>query len=197
LRISLAFRWSRFRLGILAARLGGGRNTVARILVDAGLQPAPERKRQPQWKAFLKAHFCEMAATDFFTVEVLTAFGIVRYWVMLVIELGSRHVHIASITHSPAAGWTEQIARHLTDPGRWVSQEHPLSDSRPRCVVQCLDRIVPLGERHLQHAITQFVAHYHLERSHQGSATVSSQVLRRRISTRGTLSIVENGSADC
>jgi hypothetical protein len=76
LRISLAFRWSRFRLGILAARLGGGRNTVARILVDAGLQPAPERKRQPQWKEFLTAHFCEMAATDFFTVEVLTAFGI-------------------------------------------------------------------------------------------------------------------------
>ena len=93
-----------------------GRNTVARILKDAGLEPSPERKRQPRWNEFLKAHFSEMAATDFFTVEVLTAFGLVRYWVMFVIELRSRRVHIAGIMHSPHAGWTEQIARNLTDP---------------------------------------------------------------------------------
>jgi transposase InsO family protein len=33
---------------------------------------------------------------------------------------------------------------------------------------ECLDRIVPLGERHLQTAIRAFVDHYHEERPHQG-----------------------------
>ena len=33
---------------------------------------------------------------------------------------------------------------------------------------ECLDRIVPLGEGHLRRAVTEFVAHYHRERNHQG-----------------------------
>jgi putative transposase len=33
---------------------------------------------------------------------------------------------------------------------------------------ECLDRMIPLGERHFRHAITEFGEHYHLERNHQG-----------------------------
>jgi hypothetical protein len=33
---------------------------------------------------------------------------------------------------------------------------------------ECLDKLVPLGERHLRVAISEFVEHYHLERNHQG-----------------------------
>ena len=33
---------------------------------------------------------------------------------------------------------------------------------------ECLDRIVPLGERHLRRAIVEYLAHYHDERNHQG-----------------------------
>lgn len=33
---------------------------------------------------------------------------------------------------------------------------------------ECLDRIVPLGARHLRRALTEFVTHYHGERNHQG-----------------------------
>lgn len=33
---------------------------------------------------------------------------------------------------------------------------------------ECLDKIVPLGERHLRHAIKEYVDHYHRERHHQG-----------------------------
>ncbi len=35
---------------------------------------------------------------------------------------------------------------------------------------ECLDRIVPLGERHLRQTMHEFVAHYHGERNHQGIA---------------------------
>ena len=33
---------------------------------------------------------------------------------------------------------------------------------------ECLDKLVPLGERHLRFAISEFVEHYQLERNHQG-----------------------------
>ena len=33
---------------------------------------------------------------------------------------------------------------------------------------ECLERIIPLGERHFRHAIMDFVEHYHRERNHQG-----------------------------
>jgi transposase InsO family protein len=33
---------------------------------------------------------------------------------------------------------------------------------------ECLDRMIPIGERHFRRAVTEFVAHYHRERNHQG-----------------------------
>jgi hypothetical protein len=33
---------------------------------------------------------------------------------------------------------------------------------------ECLDRIIPLGERHVRRAVHDLVEHYHLERNHQG-----------------------------
>ena len=33
---------------------------------------------------------------------------------------------------------------------------------------ECLDRLIPLGERHLRHALAEYVLHYHRERNHQG-----------------------------
>jgi putative transposase len=35
---------------------------------------------------------------------------------------------------------------------------------------ECLDRLIPIGERHFRRALTEFVDHYHLERNHQGLA---------------------------
>jgi transposase InsO family protein len=33
---------------------------------------------------------------------------------------------------------------------------------------ECLNRVVPFGERHLRRTIAEFVEHYHGERNHQG-----------------------------
>jgi putative transposase len=49
-----------------------GRNTIKRILLEAGIDPAPERSKRLSWSAFLRAHWGAIAATNFFTVEVLT-----------------------------------------------------------------------------------------------------------------------------
>lgn len=33
---------------------------------------------------------------------------------------------------------------------------------------ECLPQIIPLGERHLRHAVKEYTEHYHVERNHQG-----------------------------
>ena len=33
---------------------------------------------------------------------------------------------------------------------------------------ECLARIIPIGEGHVRRAMTEYVAHYHRERNHQG-----------------------------
>ncbi len=33
---------------------------------------------------------------------------------------------------------------------------------------ECLDRVIPLGEAHLRELIREYIAHYHVERPHQG-----------------------------
>src|SRR5690606_4077243 len=35
---------------------------------------------------------------------------------------------------------------------------------------EALSKVVPLGERHLRRVLSEFVAHYHTERHHQGLA---------------------------
>ncbi|HEY0483875.1 MAG TPA: hypothetical protein VGD37_40425 [Kofleriaceae bacterium] len=91
-----------------------GRNTIKRILLEYGLDPAPKRGKTMPWKTFLKAHFGVIAATDFFTVEVLTLGGLVRY-VWFVIDLESRRVHIAGLIRHPHDAGIQQVARNLTD----------------------------------------------------------------------------------
>jgi hypothetical protein len=45
-----------------------GRNTIKRILLEAGIDPAPERSKRTSWSAFLRAHWGAIAAMDFFPV---------------------------------------------------------------------------------------------------------------------------------
>ncbi len=53
--------------------------TVGNILRRHGIPPAPQRRRTTTWKEFIPAHLDVLAATDFFTVEVITLRGLVTY----------------------------------------------------------------------------------------------------------------------
>src|SRR3989441_382339 len=74
-------RWGYTRIRGAMKGLGHeiGRSTVERILGDSGIEPAPQRGKRASWGTFLAAHWDALAATDFFTVEVLTLGGLVRY----------------------------------------------------------------------------------------------------------------------
>ncbi len=91
------------------------RSTVRRILKEHGIGPAPERLPHMPWSKFLKAHWEAIAAADFFTVEVWTAVGLVRYLVFFVLDLATRRVEIAGIAPAPTGFWMSQVARNLVD----------------------------------------------------------------------------------
>src|SRR5215831_1828801 len=58
-----------------------------------------------------------MAATDFFTVEVLTLWGLMTYYVPFFIHLESRKICVAGVTRHPDQEWMEQMARNVTMEG--------------------------------------------------------------------------------
>jgi putative transposase len=107
--------YTRLRGAMSNLGFGIGRSTIQRVLKERGIEPAPRRGKTMSWNTFLKAHWDAIAAADFFSVEVLTRGGLVRYLVLFIIELRTRRVHIAGISNGPDDGWMAQVARNLTD----------------------------------------------------------------------------------
>jgi putative transposase len=109
--------WGYTRLRDAIGNLGHkiDRTTIQRVLAEHGLEPAPERGKRMPWKTFIKAHLGELAAMDFFNVEVLSLTGLVRYSVLFVIDLQTRRVQIAGVASQVHGDWMKQVARNLTD----------------------------------------------------------------------------------
>jgi len=109
--------WGYTRLRGALANVGYelGRSTIERELRTNGLAPAPRRGGTMSWKTFLAAHVGAIASADFFTVEVLTRNGLVRYLVFFVTQLHRRSVHIASVTPAQNGNTMVLVARNPTD----------------------------------------------------------------------------------
>lgn len=110
-----------------------GRNTIKRILLENGIDPAPIRGKRMPWAKFIKAHLGVIVGMDFFTVEVVTMFGLVRYHVLFVIDIGTRTVAIAGIGRDPGGQWMAQMARNLVDAedGFLLGKRYVLMDRDP------------------------------------------------------------------
>src|SRR5450631_4904388 len=80
LRMALENRsWGYTRIQGAMANLGHevARGTIANILREYGIDPAPERDKHMRWSTFLRAHRECLVATDFLNVEVCTIRGLV------------------------------------------------------------------------------------------------------------------------
>jgi putative transposase len=82
---------------------------VRKVLLEEGLQPAPDRRRS-SWRTFLRAQAASMLACDFLTIE--TAF-LQRIYVLFFISLATRRIEYVACNSSPDGRWTTQQARNL------------------------------------------------------------------------------------
>ena len=91
--------WGHRRVQGELVRLGHpiAASTVWQILHDAGLDPAP-RGTGSTWKQFLKTQARGILAADFVHVDTVL---LRRIYGLIVIEHGSRRVHLAGITANP------------------------------------------------------------------------------------------------
>src|SRR5215469_4659355 len=184
--------------------------TVGNILRRHHIAPAPQRSRTTCWKEFIRAHMEVLAGADFFTVAVLTWRGLVTYYVLFFIEIGTRRVSLAGITRHPDADWMEQVARNATmqDTGYLNGSRYLLHDRDQKfcrefrealaaggvkCLPlparspnlnaraerwvrsikeECLSKLILFGEKSLQRVVSNYLAHYHQERNHQGKGNL-------------------------
>jgi transposase InsO family protein len=141
--------WGYDRIAGALANLGYmiSDQTVGNILQRHALPPAPERKRTTTWPAFIRTHLALLAGTDFFTAEVLTLRGLVTYYVLFFIHLGSRRVDIAGITIHPDEPWMKQIARNVTMEGCGALRDcHYLLHDRDTKYTQSFRAIIVSGQ---------------------------------------------------
>ena len=74
------------------------------------------------------------------------------------------------------AKWSEAVRARLQEGGLRVVQtpyRAPNANAHAERFVrsikeECLDRVIPFGERHFRRVVAEFVTHYHCERNHQG-----------------------------
>ena len=189
-------------------------STVWQILHAAGIDPAP-RRAGPTWGQFLAAQARGILAVDFVHVDTVLLRCL---YALIVIEHGTRRVHLAGITANTDGAWTTQAARSfLMDlgarantvkflirdrAGQFTSSFHTVFTAAGNTICEriigtlrreLLDRLLIVNEHHLRRVLTEYLRHYNAARRTVPSA--SSHPLKPAPDHRRSTSL-SNGSAE-
>jgi putative transposase len=93
------------------------KNTVKRILKDAGFDPGPQRG-EGSWDDFLRQHAASLWQCDFFSKRVLTLNGIREAFVIAFLNVKTRQVIVSPATLHPIEAWVIEQAESFVKQAR-------------------------------------------------------------------------------
>jgi len=127
--------------------------TVGNILQRHGIPPAPERKKTTTWREFIRIHMDVLIATNFFTLQVWSWFGLVCCFLFFIL-LGCRQGHAAGLALPSKARWMRLLLAWLlqwyADTQKWIGMVKEVR----------LRRRSPTGDR-IRHPMLCAVATHH------------------------------------
>ena len=139
-------------------------------------------------------------ACDFFHVDTIV---LRRLYVLFVMEIRTRRVHLLGVTAHPTGDWVVQAARNLAmdlgehrqdtaagAEGELLRRERFVRTAR----TECTDQLLIYHARHAHTVLTEYVGHYNGHRPHQSRAQrapndenrtvlqdLDAQIRRRRV----------------
>ncbi len=183
--------------------LAVARNTVQRYMPRRPPRTRPDGS--PTWRTFIRNHARKIVAIDFAVAIAPSLSGRLRhFYILVVMELGSRRMLHAGVTEHPSAFWTSNQLRHAlpSDAGyKYLIHDNdsifsndvdaavaslgiapirtpfraPKANAHCERLIgtlrrECLDWIIPLGERHLRAVVNEWRNHYNRGRPHMALA---------------------------